>query len=181
MRKLLMMAPLILVAGCSDRSQPPPKRIENGAESTHVAASHPTSESSDPWIGHRYSGFRDSVADYGGDTIVVADSVFRVEYVGVREQHLLWLSRGQGRGPTGAAEWTVLVALPISIVGDERVFLHDCRLNGKQDPRIIALGLWDDLPWFTRIHRAWRPNTAARSFDEIRIAGIDCKNTDRRE
>lgn len=133
------------------------------------------------WVGQRFASIPDSVVDFGGDAIDVADTVFGVRFVAFRGQHALWMARGTGKGPSGAAEWTILATLGVEPVGDERVFFHDCRLNKKPDRRIIALGLWDDLPLFTRIRRAWRPNLQSRSFDEISVAGIDCKNTDRGE
>lgn len=179
-----LMATAIVIAGCGQGKDSNASRTAPGRSTSPIASSGTggtTTSIAEPWVGLRFSSIPDSVGNFGGDTIVVADTVFSVRFVSSHGRHVLWLARGTGMGPSGAAEWTILAAMEVEPVGDERVFFHDCRLNKKPDPRIIALGLWDDLPLFTRIHRAWRPNIAARRFDEISVAGVDCKNMDHAE
>ncbi len=111
---------------------------------------------------------------------MVADTVFRARSVKSRGNQLLWLQIGAGHGVSGAAEWTVLASLIVPIKGDERIFFG-CRVNKRRVRRLVALGLWEDGPYFTEMHRAWKVNIASRSFDEIPAAGVDCVNSDHGE
>jgi hypothetical protein len=185
--RFLRVSALVLGAvGCGPGKGPSARnaavaRPDSPAAVAPSAGAAQSTSTSTSWIGQRFKSIPDSIADYGGDTIVVSDTVFGVRFVGFRSHHALWLVKGMGKGPSGAAEWTIVTAMDLEPVDDERVFLGDCRVRKKADRRIIALGLYDDLPWFTRIHREWRANIGTRSFDEIAVAGVDCKNTDRGE
>lgn len=178
-----LVAVAVLAAACSRRDRPSASaRIDSARPATATIPAVPdTGRSAVPWLGFRFANLPDSIPYLAADTVTVNDTTYGWRDVIAGGTRWLWLSIGRGQGPSGAAEWTVVAAMPVTVVDDERIFMAECRKDAKPDHLIVALGLWDDAPLFKRIHRAWRVNPVGRRFDEIPVAGIDCVNTDRGE
>lgn len=179
--RALIIGTGVVACGAGVKSRQASSNDSVAIESTQAPTPLGLAPAAIPWNGYRFAKLPDSIAYYGGDTAAVNDTLYNFRDVGAGGQRWLWLSTGRGTGPSGAAEWTVVTAMPVTVVDDERIFFADCRLNAKPDHRIIALGLWDDAPLFKRIHRAWRVDPATRTFNEIPVAGVDCVNTDHGE
>ncbi|MEZ5424969.1 MAG: hypothetical protein R2747_01775 [Pyrinomonadaceae bacterium] len=115
-----------------------------------------------------------------GTTETIANSPFAVSLVRPKGSKLsnptmLWLEKHNRN--SGAEKYEVLDVIKFPpLRKNETIAMSGCKLNGKWNPEIFAIGINEKKENLTKITRAWQANTKEGIFEDIPIDGITCLN-----
>lgn len=73
--------------------------------------------------------------------------------------------------------YKILAVLDAGVIDKtNRLEMAQCRINTKENGKIVALVKDTDTPYFKTVIRAWRADEKAHKFISIPIKGVDCWN-----
>ena len=113
---------------------------------------------------------------FGSDGRPAADTLMAIKHVRHGPREMLWLERLLSESAS-EPRTTVLAVLELPVLASGEAVLYAlCRVNGRPDPEIVAVGLERDEEYFRTIRRAWRASRRSERFEETSSQGIDCEN-----
>jgi len=187
--KRILLGLLAAVTACTshDHSDSSVSRNSaNAGHSTAAADSVALAAYEDSIVGHS-SDLRPTAVTRNGDTLTGLGSWVMYDSLagdyGLRAYMrngvpYLRIARLVGHGPQRGLIWDVRsrFRLPAMDSTDHIVLEGFCRVNGKDDPAVIAItgSAGDSLYW--NAHRAWRFEAATETLREIPATSVRCKH-----
>jgi len=169
----------LLVTACSS---------EKPAENRSVTVNRPPASTdedvySDSALG-RIRGDEEILTAQGDTFQLIAGSILRVdsaqEYLvdeyRKNETHYLRVARMIGHTHDGMPIQVTRarIALPIRDSSEELILQGLCRIDGKQDPLVLAIAVIPDGSIFGPSRHAWRFDPVTEKLSEIPIQGVTC-------
>lgn len=125
------------------------------------------------YVGMRYASLPSGFAYRAGSVIPRSDANARyaLSQVGTPRGDMMWLETLDSRERVVRAE----VRVP-PLAADERLLIGSCDLNGRLDPRVVAIVVGGSgSTRFTNVRQAWRADAGAGRFELLPVAGIVCE------
>lgn len=154
---------LVLLSACASR---PPSQS-------------PSHDLASPFVGIRFPPLPQ---DFDAPNGFMIGQHFSVSQVQGRGLHMLWLDSLTHHEPVnervGEAHWVVLSVVRIpALARGETVVWHECRLNGRMDSTVVALGQWrkpaaDSL--LAKMRGAWRVDLEHKRFEILPLSSVRC-------
>jgi hypothetical protein len=91
-------------------------------------------------------------------------------------ERMVWLEKGLGHEPDGAARWLVVAVLPLPTLGNDEVVLFgdgSCTVGGAYDPEIVAV-VHEGAGAAYRVRSAWRARRAEGRFEPLESELVEC-------
>jgi hypothetical protein len=157
---------LLSLIACAD-SEPEPSQVQNTVTDSRYIGMREGPEGI-PGVTQRGAGLIGS-----GETVE-----FAVSHVQDSTGQMLWLTELTHRDEAGRPHWIVRDVLPLPNIEptSSLVYSSTCRLNGSNDPEIVAIARTSTAEFHTEITHAWRADRESKRFKAIDVKGIDCMN-----
>ena len=161
--RLMAVALVIVMTGCSATSSPVPQTGAAPAVSPYIGATYPPLP----------AGWQDGRAAL---TATVGDVQYIVQEMVQANQQMLWFMESTGRNAQGQFTWVVTDVLTRSDIKESGSLIWgSCTLNDEPDEEIVALGERKDGV-MENVQRAWRANHLTGRFELMTTTGIVCQD-----
>jgi len=180
MRYWLVLA--IVVAACSGETGKPAR--DSGA-SAGILVSAAEFSSAAKYVGIRYDSLPPKFTFVSGSLIPIAPGAnsvgFDLDLVRTPRGQMVWLDSIVAVSQRGRPTRIVRAELKVPpLAADERLVMSSCSVDGKLDPRVVAIVVTnqgaavDSSARFMSIRQAWRADAASAQFEVIPVTGIAC-------
>ncbi len=142
-----------------------------------VQSSSPSAPRNASLVGLAYTSLPPGMTLVSGAVIPTSGAqTFDVAHVATPAGDRLLL---ESAGPkiAGAASHLIVADLALPpMSANERLVMASCDVNGKLDPRVMAVvEILPDRAQFTRVRQAWRADLDGKRFEIIPVDGIVCE------
>jgi hypothetical protein len=173
----------IAIAACSGETG---KRSgDSGASAAGIVMSAAEFSSATKYVGIRYDSLPPKFTFVSGSLIPIAPGAnsvgFDLDLVRTPRGQMVWLDSIVAVSQRGRPTRIVRAELKVPpLAADERLVMSSCSVDGKLDPRVVAIvvtnqsAVADSSTRLTSIRQAWRANATSALFDVIPVTGIAC-------
>jgi hypothetical protein len=181
MRYALVLA--IALAACSGETAK--RASDSGASAAGTVVSAAEFSSAAKYVGIRYDSLPPKFTFVSGSLIPIAPGAnsvgFDLDLVRTPRGQMVWLDSIVAVSQRGRPTRIVRAELKVPpLAADERLVMSTCSVDGKLDPRVVAIVVTnqsaavDSTARFTAIRQAWRADATAGQFEVIPVTGIAC-------
>ena len=168
-----------VIAGCSgDESRG--DAHESGASAAGTVVSPAEFSSATKYLGIRYDSLPPTFTFVAGALLPGSSGAgaagFDLDLVRTPRGNMLWLDSIVAVSPRGRPSRVVRAELKVPpLAADERLILSTCDVDGRLDPRVVAIVIiGPGVAQFPPVRQAWRANAITGLFDVIPVTGIAC-------